>query len=209
MYKHILTFLLAALLCACATGRVRQIPSVVRSFQRVNFWADGHKLAAFKVVGSLEDSALEGVLQIKKIGEEDFDVQLLTVGGYRVLHATVTPEGIAYRFLFPEVDTSLVRGRITQFLNLLVGPVGTYERFRVKKEVTTVVYKGPSATHKLMYRSGQIYPFAAQTATTFNTADLSYEEYAPSSADGERQVPHLLIYKDGKITLEMALISLR
>ncbi len=209
MYKQILTFLTVFLLSACATGSVRQIPSAARPYQHVSFVGDGHTLAAFKVVGTMNGNALEGVLQLKQIGEEDVDVQLLTAGGYRVLHATVSPEGIAYRYLFAEVDNSIVRGRIAQLLNLLIFPTGVYENYRVKKDETVLTYKGTSATHKLFYRAGQIYPFAARTATALNTADLAYGEYAPASADGNKQLPHLLIYKDGKITLEMALISLK
>lgn len=209
MRKQLLAFLIPIFLCACATGAYRQTPAAVKPLQTVNFFKGGNRLAAFKVVGRLNDNALDGVLQLKKIGEEDFDVQLLTVGGYRVLHATVTEENIAYRYLFSDVDNNVVRGRITQFLNLLLYPNGPFERYRVKGDTTTVTRRGNTATHKLMYHSGEVYPFAAQTVTALNTADLKYDEYAPASAEGNAQIPHLLIYKDGKITLELVLISLK
>ena len=120
MFKRILTFSLAVLLAACAGGRVKEIPADVRDYKKVDFFTQGRTQAAFKVLGQMEQDYMEGVLRIKKIGERDYDVVLMTGAAYRVLHATVSPEGVAYRYLFKEADTPLVRGRITQFLNLLL-----------------------------------------------------------------------------------------
>ncbi len=208
MRKQILTFSLALLLTACATGNMKSIPPSVRNYKKVNYFAT-HSQAAFKAVGSLDGNSLEGVLQIKKIGEEDFDVQLLTGGIYRVLQATVSPEGVAYRYLFKDVDNALVRGRITQFLNLLLQNPGVYESSRSSQETVTVVYKSTSAKTKLFYRPDALYPYAARTSTTFNNADLAYGEYTPSSAQGEEELPHVLVYQDGNIRLDLTLISLR
>lgn len=208
MRKQILTFSLALLLTACATGRIKQIPTDVRSYKKVNYFAQ-HEQAAFQVVGSLDGNSLEGLLKIKKIGEEDFDVQLVTGGLYRVLYAMVTPQGIAYRYLFPDVDNSVVRGRITQFLNLLLQDPGVYERSHVSDGKVQVVYKNAQAKITLFYDEGQTYPYAARTRTTLNGADLSYYEYTPSTAQGDEYLPHELTYQDGKIRLDMTLISLR
>ena len=186
MRKQILTFSLALLLTACATGRIKQIPTDVRAYKKVNYFAT-HQQAAFKGVGSLDGNSLSGVLQVKKIGAEDFDVQLLSGGVYRVLHATLSPEGVAYRYLFPDL----------------------YERSRVTQEDVTVVYKNPTATLKFFYHPGEAYPYAARTSTMLNNADMRYGEYAPSTADGEEQLPHVLVYQDGKIRLDLTLISLR
>ena len=120
MLKQILTFSAILFLAACAIAPVKEVPMDARGYQKVDLFAGGQKTAAFKVVGRLNDFSIEGVLKIEKIGEEDFNVIVLTGGAYRVLYATVTPAGIAYRYLFPEADTVLVRGRISQFLNLLV-----------------------------------------------------------------------------------------
>lgn len=210
MRKQILTFSLLLLLAGCAFHSAKQIPPSARDYKKVNFFAAGHKQAAFKTVGSMNDSALEGVLQIKKIGEEDFEVLLMIGGAYRVLHATVTPEGIAYRYLFKDVDNAFVRARITQFLNLLLLDVGTYEKMSTSKNQNTLSYKNQFAKTKLFYHTGAVYPYAAQSVLPLNTADLSYAEYAPATAveDGV-QVPHLLVYRDGRVTLELTLISLR
>ena len=209
MLKPILTFSAVLFLSACALAPVKQIPTEVRGHQKVNFFAGGQRVAAFKAVGRMDDFELEGVLRIQKIGEEDFDVKVLTGGSYRVLHANVTPEGIAYLYLFPEADTALIRGRINQLLNLLVSNPGEYKNIHHKGSDLIVTYENKNAKTRFSYRTDQIYPSAAQTITLLNTADLFYSQYAPADAEGDVQVPHKLIYKDGKIELELTLISLK
>ena len=209
MLKPILTFSAVLFLSACALAPVKQIPAEVRGHQRVNFFAGGQTVAAFKAVGRMNDFELEGVLRIQKIGEEDFDIKVLSGGSYRVLHANVTPQGIAYLYLFPEADTGLARGRINQLLNLLVSDPGAYQNVRLKGKELTVTYEGKDAKTRLLYQTDQVYPYAAKTITLLNTADLFYSQYAPANAQGDVQVPHELIYKDGNIELELALISLK
>ena len=127
MFKRILTFSLAVWLAACAGGRVKEIPADVRDYKRVDFFTQGRTQAAFKVMGQMDDNYMEGVLRIKKIGASDYDVVLMTGAAYRVLHAAVSPEGVAYRYLFKDADSAPVRARITQFLNLLVSDPGLYQ----------------------------------------------------------------------------------
>ena len=209
MLKKIVTFSAALILCACATAPVKQVPGEVHSHKKVDFFAGGHAQAGFKVIGQLSDAYLEGLLLVKKIGETDFDVQVLTGGTFRAMQATVTEAGIAYGYLFPDADTPLVRGRINQFLNLLLQEPGEYKGSYSQTTQQIVTYKNKEATVRLFYAPQAVYPFAAKTSTLLNTADLSYTDYAPVDAAGDVQVPHQLTYKDGKITLDMQLISLR
>ena len=209
MFKQILTFSCAVLLCACATARVKQVPAQVRALQKVNFFEGGKTQAGFKVTGSMDGMMTDGVVTAKKIGDEDVEVTLLTGGFYKVMHVLVSPEGVAYRYLFKDVDNAVVRGRITQLLDLLFSAPGTYVGSRTKKGETRVTYQGPRAKEIFIYQDGAVYPTAARTVTTLNSADLTYGDYMPISADGTISVPHELIYKDGKITLELQLISLR
>ena len=209
MFKQILTFSCAVLLCACATARVKQVPAQVRALQKVNFFEGGKTQAGFKVTGSMDGMMTDGVVTAKKIGDEDVEVTLLTGGFYKVMHVLVSPEGVAYRYLFKDVDNAVVRGRITQLLDLLFSAPGTYVGSRTKKGETRVTYQGPRAKEIFIYQDGAVYPTAARTVTTLNCADLTYGDYMPISADGTISVPHELIYKDGKITLELQLISLR
>ena len=209
MLKKFLIFSCAVWLCACAGGNVRKTVPTARPHKRVNFFTDGRTQAAFKVVGQMNEDYVEGVLRVKKIGEADYDVVLMTGAAYRVLHATVSPEGVAYRYLFKDADTALIRGRITQFLNLLLTEADVLQKRRVKGDVTTVTYQGKAAKERFFYRAEELYPYAAQSVTLLNTADLTYGEYAPAGPAGEEQVPHSLVYKDGNITLDLTLISLR
>lgn len=209
MFKKIWIFSFALFLCACAGRQVKQIPPDVREFKKVDFFTDGRTQAAFKVVGQMNEDYLEGVLRIKKIGAEDYDVMVMTGAAYRVLHAVVSPEGVAYRYLFKDADTAVVRGRITQFLNVLVSDPGIYKGRRVKDGKTTVTYQGKDLKTRLLYASDSVYPYAAQSVTLLHTGELFYNEYAPADAEGNVEIPHELTYKDGNITLDMALISVR
>ena len=208
MLKQILTFSGVLLLCACSTMGVKQIPPQVRNLQKVNFFTEGKTQAAFKVTGTMDGLMTDGVVTAKKIGDEDVEVVLMSGGFYKVMHALVSPEGVAYRYLFKDVDNALVRARITQLLDLLFLSPGTYAGSHTQKGRTRVTYKGPRAKAILVYEGGN-YPVSARTVTTLNGADLTYADYMPLSADGTVLVPHQLIYQDGKITLELQLISLR
>lgn len=209
MFKKILTFSLAVLLAACAGGRVREIPPDVRDYKKVNFFTQGRTQAAFKIIGQMHEDYMDGVLRIKKIGDSDYDVVLMTGAAYRVLHATVSPEGVAYRYLFKDADTAAVRARITQLLDLLVSDPGVYQSRRIKDGKVIITYQGRENKERLLYREGEPYPYAAQSVTLLNTADLAYDEYAPFDADGTAAVPHVLVYRDGNVTMDMTLISLR
>lgn len=209
MFKKFSVLCLALFLGACAGRQIRQVPPEVRELKKVDYFTGGRTQAAFKAVGQMNDAYLEGVLRIKKIGPEDYDVAVMTGAAYKVLQAVVGPEGVAYRYLFKDANTAVVRGRITQFLNLLVSDPGTYKSRRVKGGKTTVTYAGKDAQTRLIYRAGEVYPYAAQTVKTLNTGDLFYNEYAPADAEGEVEIPHGMTYKDGNITLDLTLISVR
>ncbi len=209
MFKQISIFCAAVFLCACAGGQIKQVPTQVRATKKVDFFAGGATQVAFKVAGTTGDMGLEGVLVAKKIGDEEFEVSVMTAGAYRVMQATVTPAGIAYHYLFKDADTSFARGRINQFLNLLLADVGVYQRYRAETDNFLVTYKNKNSSVRLMYKSAQTYPYAAKTITMLNTADLFYNEYAPADDSGRVQVPHELIYKDGNMEVTLTLISLK
>jgi len=206
--KKVFLLLMIAGLGACATPSLRTGAANWRDYKRVNFFAAGHKQVAFKVSGSMNQLNMDGVLVVKKIGEEDYDVSVLTDGAYRVLQATVSPEGIAYKYLFQDADTAIVRGLINQFLNVLLSDLGTYKTQRLQKEALVITYSGKKVKTRLYYHPDIPYPFAAKTIASLNTADLSYDNYMPADENGTVQLPHTLIYKDGDIALDMELISL-
>ncbi len=209
MFKQIVTFSAVFLLGACASIQGNRTEPEYSKHQPVDFFASGNTQAAFKVTGRLDNMQLEGVLQAKKIGTQDVEVNLFTAGFYRVLQAVVSPEGIAYRYLFQEADTALVRARITQCLDLLFLVPDSTAAVHTKKGETTLTYKGPRAKMVFVYPAGQNYPASARTITTLNRADLVYADYMPISADASLLVPHELVYQDGNITLDLNLISLK
>lgn len=205
MPKLILTFSLAVLLCACATLRKTPVVTDLNHYQRVDYFAS-HTQGAFKVTGTLNDFSTDGVLVVKKLGEQDFQVSLLSAGMFQVLKAVVTPEGIAWEYLFKDVDNALVRGRITQLLDLLLMPKNC-RKISVKNGEAVITCNGVRTKERFYYADNQPYPVRAQTITALNTADLSYADYVPADADGGL-LPHHLTYKDGNITLYFTLISL-
>jgi len=205
MLKLILTFSLAVVLSACASLQRTSVNTDLAHYERVNYFAS-HTQGAFKVTGTFEDFSMDGVLMVKKMGKNDFEVRLLSAGMFQVLKAVVTPEGIAWQYLFKDADNALVRGRITQLLDLLLMPK-TCRKIGVKNQEAVVACNGVRAKERFFYANNETYPVRSQTITTLNTADLAYADYAPADADGHL-LPHQLTYKDGKITLYLTLISL-
>lgn len=208
MYKQILTFLGALLLCACATVGTKHNADSVSHLKTVDFFTQGKTQAAFKVVGTMDGMQMDGIVMAKKT-DETVTVGLLSGGLVRVLDAVVSPAKVEYRYLFSEVDNPVVRGRITQLLDLLFSAPGEYAGAHSKNGQTRVTYKGPRAKTIFVYEGSSVYPATARTVTALNSADLVYGDYMPVSPDGETAVPHELVYKDGKIVLELQLISLR
>lgn len=209
MYKQILTFLGIFLLGACATMSPQTARESVPLTKPVSFFVEDKAQVAFKVTGQMDEMKTDGVLTIRKTEEDAYAVTLLMGGLYRVLDAAVSPQEITYYYLFKDVDNGLVRGRITQLLDLLLTPPQHYTGTVMKDGFKQVRYKGPRAKEIFFYEEGQAYPVSARTVTALNSAELTYGDYMPVSADGETRIPHELVYKDGKITLELQLISLR
>ena len=205
MPKLILTFSLAVLLAACATLQRAPVITDLNHYKRADYFKT-HAQGAFNVTGTFEDFSMDGVLIVKKLDENDFEVSLLSAGMFQVLKATVTEEGIAWQYLFKDVDNTFVRARITQLLDLLLMPKKCH-KIGVKNGEAVVTCKGIRAKERFFYQNNEVYPVRAQTVTALNTADLSYADYVPADADGNL-LPHHLTYKDGKITLYLTLISL-
>ncbi len=208
MLKQILTFLGVLGLCACATTR-NQLATESAPSQPVSFFVEEHTQAAFKITGHLDTMTLDGVLTIRQTAQDTYSVTLLAGGLYRVLDVSVSPQEITYYYLFKDVDNGIVRSRITQLLDLLLIPPQQYIGTVTKNGNKQIRYKGPRAKEIFFYNPGQEYPVSSRTITALNTAELTYRDYMPLSADGDVLIPHELVYKDGKITLDLQLISLR
>lgn len=209
MYKKIILMFAACLLAACSTVGVKNIPSGARGHKRVDYFAGGRQQVAFKVVAQLSDGYLQGVLRVKKVGPDDYDVLLLGEGAYKYMEAVVSSSGVAYKHLFKDADTPFARGRINQFLQLLLADAGTFSGYRVKNGEEILTYKNKEGKTRLLYKEGATYPAAAESSTLLSKAELTYDEYAPVDADGALEIPHVAVYRVGGITLDLTLISVR
>lgn len=209
MRKQLFILFSLCLLGACASFGVKQIPPQARGHQRVDYFSAGQQRVAFKVMAQLEDGYLTGVLRIKKIGPEDYDVLLMGDGAYKYMEAVFSSTGVAYKYLFKEADTALARSRMNQFLRLLLASVGTFDSYRVKDGLETLTYKNQDDKIRLTYPQGEAFPSKARSSTLLNTAELTYEQYTPYGTEGDLQIPHLLIYTDGNITVDLELISMQ
>ena len=205
MHKLILTFSLAVLLSACATLHRTPVITDVNYYRQPDFFA-GYAQGSFEVKGTFEDLAMEGVLIVKKLGPSDYEVHLLSGGLFQVMKATVTPEGIAWQYLFKDVDNALVRGRITQLLDLLLMPKRC-KKAAAKNGEAVVTCDGIRAKERFYYAGNERYPVRAQTVTVLNTADLEYTEYTDAFAESG-PLPRYMTYRDGKITLYLTLFKL-
>ena len=209
MRKQIILLLSLGLLGACASVGVKQIPAAARGHKRVDYFSAGQERVAFKVVAQLEDGYLSGVLRIKKIGAQDYDVLLMGDGAYKYLEAVVSPSGVAYKYIFKDADTSLARGRVNQFLRLLLADPGSFMSYRVKDGMEEITYKNQDAKTRLVYPQGASFPSQAVSSALLNSAEINYEQYTPYGTEGNLEIPHLLIYRDGNITLDLELISMK
>lgn len=207
MFRKTVLFCSVLLLCACAG--VKQIPTHARTYKRVDFFNQGAALAAFQVTAQYKDQYWRGVLRVKKLDADSYDVLVLGDGAYKLLDAVVAPQGIAWRYIYPEGNKAVIRGRVEQFLNLLLLEPKAFKRISRQKSGVTVTYSGVGASWRYNYQEGNPWPQSVKTVTALNTADMTYAEYAPYGTDEDSYIPHMLVYKDGHLTLDMALIRLR
>lgn len=193
------------LLGACSSVGIK--PSCDgRSLARPSYFAAGQSLAAFKFVSAGYGGALEGVLQIKKIDEDAYDVSLFaSAGGYRLMQAVVTPQGAAYSFLVKEADNAVARAKAETFLKLLLFPPSGYKNCKEENGSLRVTYKD-GGTFRYEYAAGEQYPSALAHKKTLGSVRLSYGEYAPYE---EGQLPHYLYYRDGGAEAELFLLTLK
>lgn len=206
MLKKAVLLGLSVLLCACAG--VKSLPADARGYHRPGFFKEGETLAAFKVTARFKDQYWRGVLRVKKVDADGYSVLALGDGAYKLLEAVLTPQGIAWKYIYPDGDKAVIRSRAEQFLNLLLLEPEGFTRLSRTKTGVTLSYKGAGAAWRYTYAGDNTWPESAQTVTALNSAEMRYGQYTPFGDSGA-PVPHVLVYKDGALTLEMTLISLK
>ena len=173
-----------------------------------SYFSAGEKLAAFKIGAEAYGSRLDGVLQIKKLDEDSFDVTLFAAaGGYKLVQAVVTREGTAYSFLPKMADSAIARAKADAFLRVLLFPPVSSARknCRVKDGLDIVTYKD-DVTRRYAYVEGGSLPQYVTYQKTLGSARLNFDQYAPYE---EGEIPHYLFYRDGKLEAELTLLTLK
>lgn len=194
---------LISLLSACASVPVR--PACKAAFVRPSFFEHGEKLAAFRVSATAKEYGLEGILQIKKLEADKYEITIFsTVGAYRLLQATLSHQGTEYTFLAPGVDHTAVQIRVERFLNLLLMPSLSAGVCKVKKDNVRVSYKHPIKIYE--YPAGQIYPQTLTGPKAFGKLYMTFLDY--QLYEGQ-QLPHTLHYQDGRIKITLTLLRLK
>lgn len=190
---------------ACSSVGVR--PSCDgRSLARPSYFAQGEKLAAFKISASAYGGAMDGLLQIKKIDDDSFGVTLFAAaGGYRLMQALVTRQGAAYSFLAKEADNAAARAKAETFLRLLLFAPSGYKNCREKDGQITVTYKD-GGSWRYVYAAGQNYPQRLELKKTLGSARFAYAQYAPYE---QGRLPHYIYYQDGPAEAELFLLTLK
>ena len=187
---------------ACASVPVQ---SCGENLARPYFFEQGETLAAFRLTVVRGEQGLDGILQIKKIGDETYEVTLYAVaGGYRIFQATLTREKTEYTFLTPAADHGAVRIKAERFLNLLLFPAQSQGKCKVKSDRVRVRYKHAPMVYT--YDVAETYPAQLTGPKSFGKVKLYFEDYEPYE-DG--QLPHTLHYKDGKVQIDLTLLRLK
>lgn len=195
------------LLSACG-GNVRRGGCAGADFRVPSYFAAGQKLAAFKISAQAYGNRLDGILQIKKMDEDSFDVTLFAAaGGYKLVQAVVTPEGTAYSFLPKMADSAAARAKADAFLRVLLFPPASSARktCRMKDGLNIVTYKD-AVTRRYAYAEPGSAPQYVTYKKTLGSARLNFDQYAPYE---EGEIPHYLFYRDGKLEAELALLTLK
>lgn len=194
------------LLGGCASVGLR--PSCNgRDLQRPSFFAQGQRLAAFKVRLEARGNVLDGVLQIEKTDVEHYDATLFaSAGGYKLMQAAVTPRGVDFLFVTPQADKAVVRAKADSFLTLFLFPPDTYKSCREKAALRSVTYAARDGASHYEYEAGADYPRAVNYRRKFGATHMRFGQYAPYD---EGHVPHYIFYQDGSVEAELILLTLK
>jgi len=190
---------------ACASLPANYHTICSEQINRPSFFAQGETLAAFRMKSHTDQYGLEGILQIKKQGEEQYEIIVFSnVGAYRLLQGILTREGMKYTYLAPSIDRVVLRVKVERFLTLLLIPSLSQGKCKVKKDDGRVSDKHP--IKKYQYPAGEAYPVLVTTPKPFGTVYLNFADYEPYE---EGKMPHTLSYTDGKIEVSLTLLRLK
>ncbi len=189
----------------CASWGLKPSCDTAR-LQWPSFFAQEQVLVAFKVEIEAGNNVLDGILQIKKLHPETYQAVLFSVvGGYKLMQAQVTPQGVSFDFIAPQADKTPVRTKASRFLLLLLFPPHQYQNCRESGGVRTVAYGGEGGGY-YQYVADAVYPQTLTYRGTFGTAHMSFNRYVSYKAGA---VPQQISYSDGAVQAEMVLFRMK
>lgn len=171
-----------------------------------SLFAEGKTLVAFYMQASRKQYGLDGVLEIKKLGANQYEINAFSAaGGYRLLQAIVTPDKTQYQFLIKQADKAVVRAKLQRMWTLLLFQPESMSRCQRKEMKTYISYQAPFA-RKYIYEDKNSYPEQVLSSALFNRTTLFFKHYQTVA---QEQVPDVLEYQDGAITVQLQLIRLK
>ncbi len=171
-----------------------------------SLFAEGKTLAAFYMQASRKQYGLDGVLAIKKLGANRYEINAFSAaGGYRLLQAIVTPDKTQYQFLIKPADRAVVRAKLQRIWNLLLFQPEEMSRCQQQDGKTYLTYAKPFA-RQYVYQERNRYPEQVISKTFLHRSVLSFNQYQQIENE---QVPQQLTYQEGGVTVALQLIRLK
>ena len=204
MKKIFFVCLVSVLFSACASLPFRSSCPVY--LEQPSFFSMGEKLAAFRLQATGYGASIDGILQIKLISENTYEITVFSaLGGYRILQAVVYPDRVEYPFLLPDLDRAVVKAKLNRFWKLLIFKPGA--DWVCKKTSSGLQLKDKNAKGiYYTYLSQQVRPASLTYKGTFSSVELSFDEYAPYETG---ELAHHLVYKDGAAEVDLTLLTLK
>ncbi len=200
----ILAFLCALGACSTLGRGTGACPAELAA--RPDYFAQGQKLAAFRLTARAHGYGLDGILQIKKIAQDAYSFTLFSAqGGLKLAQGTATAQGTAFSYLIKEADSAAARAKVEIFLKVLLFVPHGAHRCRQSGEQILVTYKDDN-TWRYSYAPGASYPQRVVYKEGWGSVQMNYDQYTPYE---EGDLPHLLIYQDGALEAELVLLTLK
>ncbi len=198
MKKIFLCILVSLFLSACASwqgGKPCTTHAMIPSF-----FAHDEQRVAFDFLVQVKDYELPGIMQIKKLSLNRYEVIAFSkVGGYRLLAGEITPQKTTYSFILKQADRAAVRNSLQRLWALLLFPptqVGTCQYTDTGK---VQIYQQPHPV-RYLYTREQTLPSAAWYKKGWGKATLEFVRYSAY------HTPLELLYQDGGVQVSFRLM---
>ena len=206
MLKKILILAAAALaLGACSSLGTKNNNAAAQDRAVPSYFSRGETAAAFKLDSVIREMPLEGVLIVKKTGDEVYSIKIMGPLGAKIVDGVMDDNGVTYDYVLPDINTGLIKSRFEKFIFALLRPAGEIKKAHFNKDGTLEIKrKVGESTFTYVYGENAAYPDKMQSGAI----SMSFAQYQ-AYADGS--LPYALTYFDSlaNVSLGLALISIR